>query len=160
MMKITVKKLTDTDLMRRACEMTFRGKSKVAPKKMYLSEHSPIRTQVFWIEFHDIPTFASTHLVRHKLGVEHFVLSNREDRGGDREANRWTPVKHGMFINAQELIFMARMRLCKKAHPVVREIIAQLRYEIAQVDPALAECMVPNCEYRGGCHELKPCYEE
>ncbi|WP_018123386.1 FAD-dependent thymidylate synthase [Desulfovibrio oxyclinae] len=160
MTKIMVHKLTSEHLMRRACEMTFRGKSNVDLEKMYRSEHSPIRTQVFWIEFQGIPTFASVHLVRHKLGVEHFVLSNREDRGGDKDADRWTPVNHGMFINAQELIFMARMRLCKKAHPEVQRIVAQLRDEIAKVDPALAKCMVKNCEYRGGCNELKPCYEE
>lgn len=159
-MKIKVKKLTNAMLMRRACEMTFRGKSKVSLEKMYRAEHSPMRTQVFWIELRDIPTFASVHLVRHKVGVEHFVLSNREDRGGNGEANRNTPVNHGMFINAQSLVNMARMRLCKKAHPEVQRIMSALRDEIAKVDHALAKCMVKNCEYRGGCHELKPCYEE
>lgn len=159
-MEITVKKLTDETLMRRACEMTFRGKSKVSLEKMYKAEHSPIRTQMFWIEFHDIPTFASVHLVRHKIGVEHFVLSNREDRGGDPFADRWTPVSHGMFINAQALINMSRKRLCKKAHPYVQKVMSDLRDEIAKVDPALAKCMVKECDYRGRCHELKPCYEE
>jgi len=158
-MNIVIKKLTDEKIMQRACEMTMNGNkiSKTTLEKIYDCEHSPIRTQIFWIEMIGIPTFVSVHLVRHNIGVTHFVKSNREDLGGDGVANRLTPVNHGMFINAQELINMARKRLCLKTHKDTRKVMQMIKKEIEIVDPALAKFMVPECEYRQSCHELKPC---
>ena len=83
-MEISIRKLTDEKLMQRACEMTMHGEtSNMTLEKIYKCEHSPIRTQMFWIEVLGIPSFASVHFVRHKIGVEHFVSTNREDRGGN-----------------------------------------------------------------------------
>ncbi len=67
-MKIIVTKLTDINLMRTACEATFRGNSKITLDQIYKCQHSPIRTQLFWIEMIDILTFVSVHFVRHKIG--------------------------------------------------------------------------------------------
>lgn len=157
-MKITVKKLTDVDLMRRACEMTMKGhKSNATLKDMYSCEHSPIRCMLFWVEMIGIKTFASVHFTRHKIGVEHFVMSNREDRGGEKEVNRNTLVNHGMLINAQALINMARKRLCKKAHPETLKTFKKICNEIKKIDPDLYIAMVPECVYRRKCHELKSC---
>lgn len=157
-MEISIKKYTDEALMRRACEMTMHGaSSNMTLEKIYECEHSPMRTQMFWVEMLDIPTFASVHFVRHKIGVEHFVTSNREDRGGKEETDRWTPVNHGMLINAQALINMARKRLCYKAHHEVRKIMEEIVNSMYMIDADLADRMVPDCEYRNGCHELRPC---
>jgi hypothetical protein len=161
-MEIKVKKLTDVSLVRRACEMTCNGystgkQSKMTLGKIYDCEHSPMRTQIFWIELLGIPTFVSVHLVRHKIGVEHFVLSNREDRGGQKNVDRNTPVNHGMLLNAQELINMSRKRLCLKSRTETRDVMLAIRYEIREVDPDLAMFMMPECEYRRGCHELQTC---
>ena len=157
-MEISIKKYTDEALMRRACEMTMHGtSSNMTLEKIYECEHSPIRTQMFWVEMLGIPTFASVHFTRHKIGVEHFVTSNREDRGGNEETDRWTPVNHGMFINAQALVNMARKRLCSKAHHEVRRIMEEIFKSMCLLDIDLANHMVPECEYRNGCHELRPC---
>ena len=43
------------------------------------AEHSPIRTLMFTIRL-TIPYFVSVHLVRHKIGIEHYVQSQRNDR--------------------------------------------------------------------------------
>ena len=48
-------------------------------RKMLMSEHSPIRCLQFRIRL-VIPYWVSVHLVRHKLGVEHFVSTQRDDR--------------------------------------------------------------------------------
>ena len=40
-MEVTVRKYTDEALMRRACEMTFNGKSHQSLLSIYKSEHSP-----------------------------------------------------------------------------------------------------------------------
>lgn len=79
---ISVQKLTDEELMRKACEMTFLGTSKQSLLGMYKSEHSPARTQIFWIECQNIPLFVSTHLLRHHVGSVPFQLTCRNDRKG------------------------------------------------------------------------------
>jgi hypothetical protein len=81
--EIIIKKLTDESVLRRACDMTRKPgmvPSQMTLEKIYRCEHSPIRTQQFWIELHGIETFVSVHLVRHKIGVEHYIESNRDDR--------------------------------------------------------------------------------
>lgn len=156
-MQVTCAKLTNRTLMDRACSMTSGREAHVDMGRMYLAEHSPIRTQLFWIEMEGIPTFVSVHLVRHKIGVEHFVRSNREDRGGNGEATRMTPVNHAMLINAQALITMSRKRLCGKAHPMTREVMNHIKNAVRGCDVALAEHMVRECEYRGVCPELQSC---
>ena len=157
-MEVKVEKYTDIDLLRRACEMTTHDQtSNVSLKAMYKCEHSPIRTQMFWIELLQIPTFVSVHFARHKHGVEHFVTSNRDDRGGTDEVDRETPINHGMWINAQALINMSRKRLCNKSHKETVQVMKKIKEEVAEVDPDLSKRMVPDCVYRGQCYELKKC---
>ena len=156
---ITAYKLTDEKLAQRACAVTTNSKmAKVGLKELYKCEHSPIRTQLFWIEMEKIPSFVSVHLVRHNVGVQHFVKSNRPDRGGEDVVTRETPVNHCMLINAQSLINMARKRLCALASEDTRMVMLAIRHAIEDDDPELAKRMVSECEYRGMvCHELKPC---
>ncbi len=157
---ILAHKLTDPTLMWDACRMTTRSEkqSTVSLESIYRCEHSPIRTQLFWIEMFDIPTYVSVHFVRHKVGVEHFVQSNRTDRGGSDDLTRMAPVNHGMLVNAQALIQMARKRLCHKADERTREVMREVRKAVGLVDPELIPFMVPECVYRNGlCPELKPC---
>lgn len=158
-MKVEVTKITSTDLMDRAASFTVNKEVHPNPKRMYLSEHSPIRTQMFWVEMTDIPTFVSVHLVRHKFGVEHFVKSNREDRPGHTgDLGRMQPVNHAMFLNAQALIAMARKRLCRKTHAITRDVMKAICVGVAEVDPDLYPCLISECDYRGGvCHEFVPC---
>lgn len=162
-MKVKIEKVTSEDTMRRACDMT--RKPGVKPSTMslfniYKCEHSPARVINFWIELNAIPTFVSTHLVRHKFGVEHYVESNRDDRGGAdaNQVNRLTPVNHGMFANAIALINMSKKRLCYASHTSTVATWSRLRKEMKKVDPDLAHHMVPECVYRNGiCPEMREC---
>lgn len=157
-MIIEVTKLTDESLMREACAYTINAESKMTLPRIYQCEHSPMRTQIFWVEMVDIPTFVSVHFVRHKHGVEHFVKSNRNDRPSyTGDAGREHPVNHAMLCNAQALINMARKRLCFKAHPETVDVMVKIKIEVGKTDPALAQFMVPECLYRNGCNELKSC---
>jgi hypothetical protein len=129
-------------------------------KNIYKCEHSPARVINFWIELKGIPTFVSTHLVRHKFGVEHYVESNRDDRGGagDSVVTRSTPVNHGMFANAISLINMSKKRLCYASHISTVGVWSRLRKAMRKVDPDLADHMVPECVYRNGiCPEMREC---
>lgn len=126
-------------------------------RKILRSEHSPIRTLMFTIRMTNIPYCNSVHFVRHKYGVEHYVQSQRKntDRGAERQD---TPVTHIMDINAQELIFMARKRLCYKADAVTRQIMSEICSDIRDIDNILAEVLLPACGCNEmNCHEFIPC---
>ena len=156
-MNVHIKKLTDYSLLQRAAQATSGTKINAPLNKWYASEHSPIRTQLFWIELENIPSFVSVHLVRHKVGVEHFVRSNRPDRGGVEKADRNTPVTHCMLVNAQALINMARKRLCRKASKETQEVMQAIVMVLADVDIELVPYLVPECFYRSKCVEFKSC---
>jgi hypothetical protein len=157
-MQVIVTKLTGEELFRKACEFTIRGESKVSLERMYRAEHSPIRTQLFFVEMYGIPTFVSTHFVRHKLGVEHYVLTHRDDRGGGDGVDRNTPVNHGMLLNAQSLISISRKRLCSSSHPKTIAVMQEIIKEVAKVDEVLIHYLMPECDYRGGrCPEPRSC---
>jgi hypothetical protein len=158
-MKITVKRLTPADSWIEACESTVGGKQiRATWEELLEAEHSPIRAVWFRIRMEGIPAFVSTHFVRHHVGVEHYVQSLREDRGGDGTEGRNTPVLHTMDANAQALIAMARKRLCFQAHAQTIDAMREIKAAVGQIDQELAERMVPECIYRGGvCHERKTC---
>ena len=157
--EVKVTKITGADLMRLACSYTISAESEMTLDKIYQCEHSPMRTQMFVVEMKDIPTFVSVHFVRHKHGVEHFVKSNREDRASHTgDSGRWHPVNHMMLCNAQSLVNMARKRLCRKASNETTAVMQAIVNAVQRAgDFALAERMVPECEYRRGCHEIKTC---
>ena len=126
-------------------------------RKILRSEHSPIRTLMFTIKMDGIPYCNSVHFVRHKYGVEHYVQSQRRnpERGAERQD---APVTHIMDINAQELIFMARKRLCFKADDVTHAIMAQIVHEIVKKDEIYRGVFGPAClGFEKNCREFKPC---
>lgn len=159
-MQITATKLTDIDLLHLACESTMHQQiqSKMSLAAIYNCEHSPIRTQMFTIEMKGILNFVSVHLVRHNVGVQHFVKTMRTDRGAIEIANRLTLTDHTMILNAQTLINMARKRLCYKASDETRDTFNGIIDAVALVDEDLPKFLEPDCIYRGGyCHEMKMC---
>lgn len=129
-------------------------------KKKYLkSEHSPIRTLNFIIKM-EIPYCNSVHFVRHKLGVEHFVQSQRNDRQDKydrKKAPQDSPVRHVMYVNAQELIFMARKRLCGKADADTQKIMRMIVKEVLKTNPEFEDVLVPQCQYMHDCPEFVSC---
>ena len=99
---VSVRKLTDEELMREACGMTFLGESHQTLLSIYKSEHSPVRTQMFWVTLTNIPLFVSTHLLRHHVGSQPYQLTCRNDRKG---GNPGLPFKMDMLkAQLQELM--------------------------------------------------------
>lgn len=162
-MRVTVRKITNIEDAREAIASTVdQGfESKCELDQLYCWEHSPSRSQLFVIHMYDVPTYISVHMVRHAaVGQQHYVKSNRPDRGGagDDVVTRNTPIDHMMILNAQHLLDMGKKRLCYKAAEGTREVMSLIKSLISDIDPALANYMVPNCVYRGGyCSEPKPC---
>ncbi len=134
-------------------------------RAMLLAEHSPIRALSFRYTLHNLKSWVSVHLIRHWLGVVHFVSTQRTDRTGvDRnKMPQDTPVTHEMVANPQALIYMSRKRLCFLASQETTEAWRKVKAGITSVDPDVAAVMVPECIYRGFCPETvkcKPKYDE
>lgn len=73
-------------------------------------------------------------------------------------ADRNTRVNLLLIVNAQSLIDMAKLRLCRKASPETRDLFRLIRAKVAEADPDLAPFLVPKCVYRGGiCGEPRSC---
>ena len=98
-------------------------------------------------------------MVRHKIGIEHFVKTQRSDRTGVDRAQlpQGAPVNHECFANAQALITISRKRLCSCASPETRKAWELVRDEVRKIEPELAHCMVKECVYRGFCPEMFGC---
>ncbi|MDA3850868.1 MAG: thymidylate synthase ThyX [Spirochaetaceae bacterium] len=128
-------------------------------RRMLLSEHSPIRQLMVKVKWADLPYWVSVHLVRHKIGIEHWVRTQRSDRTGeDRAANHQSaPVEHEILASSQAIIAISRKRLCKQASKETQEAWQLLLDELKQKEPELYEVSVPDCVYRGHCMEYKSC---
>ncbi len=128
-------------------------------RRILLSEHSPIRQMMFKWKWIDLPYWVSVHFVRHKIGIEHFVSTQRTDRTGvDRTSMpQSAPVDHECFANAQAIIFISRKRLCRQASPETTAAWRLVLDEVKQCEPELHSVCVPECVYRGFCPEFKSC---
>ncbi len=128
-------------------------------KRILLAEHSPIRLLVFRWKWLNLPSWVSVHFVRHKIGIDHFVSTQRSDRTGvDRNgAPQNAPVNHECIANAQALITISRKRLCTQASTETRHAWRMLVDEVGKSQPEIASCCVPECVYRGFCPEFKSC---
>ena len=128
--------------------------------KLLLSEHSPIRTLNFCIKM-EIPYYVSVHFCRHFTGVTHFVQSQRNDRQDKydrKKAPQDSMVSHMMYVNAQELMFMSRRRLCTQADAFTRNVMQEIVKQVCAVNPEFVGTFEPMCYYRGGrCTEFNCC---
>ena len=132
--------------------------------KLLLAEHSPIRLLEFDWTWGEIQQWVTTHLVRHHEGCEKFVHTQRVDRNPELEGLSRDELPQGllndmdMTANAQALINISRKRLCSCASKETREAWKQVKEAIREVDPIMADKMVPECIYRGFCPEfINPC---
>lgn len=152
-------------------------------RKILLAEHSPIRLLEYDFTIENIRQWVTVHLVRHHVGCEKFVHTQRQDINDEIEKitanvikvladagitnNGWRERDYlfqgqgndmDMTCNAQAFINISRKRLCKGCtSPETRQaweiVIAMLK----EFDPILAEKCVPECLYRGFCPEHDRC---
>lgn len=131
--------------------------SKKFKREILISEHSPIRSISIKWKWVNIPSWVATHFSRHKW--ECFIKTQRTDRTGtDRnKLPQDEPVIMSGDANTQRLIDMARKRLCYMASPETRKYMEDLKRAIHDVEPEVADVLVPNCVYRCGCPEPNGC---
>lgn len=126
-------------------------------RSILIAEHSPIRNISIKWQWFGIPSWIATHWSRHKW--ECYIKSQRTDRTGINRDKlpQDAPVNFTGEANCQHLIDTMRKRLCKQASHETREYAKSLKETIASIQPELADVLVPNCVYRGGCPEMQPC---
>lgn len=148
-----------------------------------LAEHSPIRLLEYDFTIEDIRQWVTVHLVRHHVGCEKFVHTQRQDindqvevitkrlmeilhqegllKEGWRERDymfQGEPNEMDMTCNAQAFINISRKRLCIGCASLETRLAWQVVINaLREVDPILAEKCVPECLYRGFCPEDKRC---
>ena len=165
-MKIEITRVTSWTDVLNAARFTQRKSLKSGEpsvkwkKKIIKAEHSPLRCLMFNIDFYDIPSYVSVHLVRH-VHAQPFVSTSRPDIDGKQiprdEQRKTDPVNMRLFLNAQEIINISKARLCSKAEAKTKIIWRQAITELSKIEPELANACVPNCFYRGFCPEIKSC---
>lgn len=152
-------------------------------RKILLAEHSPIRLLEYDFTIEDIRQWVTVHLVRHHVGCEKFVHTQRQDINDQVEVitkriieilreegldNKWWRERDYMFqgagndmdmtCNAQSFMSISRKRLCFGcASPETRQAWQVVIDALEDVDPILAEKCVPECVYRGFCPEFDRC---
>lgn len=128
-------------------------------RRMLLCEHSPIRHLQIMCKWHELMYWVSVHFVRHKIGIEHWVRTQREDRTGiERETlSQGNLVEHEILANAQAFINISRKRLCHQASKETREAWSEALNAIKDEQPEIFAVCVPDCIYRGWCYEYKSC---
>lgn len=123
--------------------------------------HSPLRCLMFNIDLYDIPSYVSVHLVRH-VHSQPFVSTSRPDIDGKqppREEQKKTDlVNMRMFLSAEEIINISKVRLCKKAEGETNKIWDMVINELSKQESILADACVPSCIFRNGiCPEMNCC---
>jgi hypothetical protein len=126
-------------------------------RKILIAEHSPIRDiSVKWT-WHGIKSWVATHWSRHKF--EKYIKSQRSDRTGipRDKLPQDAPVDFTGDANVQALIDTMRKRLCRQSSTETRQYAEDFKAALHEVEPEIADVLVPQCVYRAGCAEMKPC---
>ena len=126
-------------------------------KRILIAEHSTIRSiSVKWV-WESMKHWVTVHWVRHKW--EKFVRTQRSDRTGTNrdELRQDEPQDFTGEANAQHLIDTWRKRLCYMASDETRQYAEDFKMALHEVEPEIADVLVPNCIYRCGCPEMQGC---
>jgi hypothetical protein len=173
-MKVSFKRLVGPEYMLPAMRVTT-GKDMYTDKlpkletwyKMLLSSHSSARTVKYRIFIEDIPYYAHVYLIRHHVGFEPHVFSQRDDKGELDKTDRddklqSVPISMLYDANAPAILNIAQKRLCYKSHRVIQDAMRKLKcafvYEGDDYDKVLGRLMQRPCSWwQGYCSEPKPC---
>lgn len=166
-MRVEIRRVTSWERVLNACRMTVnknyleKEPSEDFKKKLIRSEHSPLRMLEFDITIYDVPYWIHTELCRHHIGTEKFVTTSRPDRTKSGITRHEMPqdalVSMTLSMNAQAIINVSRVRLCRMAAEETRRVWEDVVAELAKIEPMLADACVRNCVYRSNCPEITPC---
>lgn len=152
--------------VKRRCLVTV-GKKAVNPPdfewkvKMLRCRHSPIRKLPFSFYISDMPYWLHVELVRHHVGFQPYVKSQRDDRNNNEvprgKKPQDAPVNAIIDLNAETLMTLMNKRLCGCATKEMQELMLTIRKEVIKTNPEFAEFLVPMCLYHNRCNEFVSC---
>lgn len=127
--------------------------------RLLRARHSPIRELHFVFHLKDIPYWVAMHLVRHHIGCQPYIQTQRTDRTGvDRtEKPQDAPVDMWWSMNAEALITIANKRLCRMAAKETRQVVEEMCRQVRVAYPEFDSELVPICERTHQCYEMKGC---
>ena len=129
--------------------------------KMLRCRHSPIRKLPFSFYISDMPYWLHVELVRHHVGLEKYVKSQRDDRNINEiprgKKPQDAPVNMIIDLNAETLMTLMNNRLCGAATKEMQEIMFDIRKLVIETNPEFEEFLVPMCKYLHECKEFKSC---
>jgi len=137
-------------------KMTHKEPSKDFKYGVLMAEHSPIRALTYICVWTDMPYWVHVHFVRHKIGVEWFIHSQRPDSNRGKK-DQDALITASCVINAQAIINISRKRMCGRAAGETRHAWDLMLEKLEKIDPELWMVCVPECLYRGFCPEKKSC---
>jgi len=175
-MKVKIERIVGPEYMTGALRTTA-GKDMYTVKKPTLDTfkkmivtaggvpHSPLRAVNYRIYVEDVKSWVTVHYVRHHIGVQFYIKSQRTDRDNqdhsDRNKAPQDTLINMMFdINANSLLTMAQARLCHKASPDTRAVMRAIKSELLQgdeYDELVGMAMQPSCDWYHRCFEPRPC---
>ena len=134
-------------------------------KKCFLAEHSTIEILQFRIFDNSCRGDVTNQIVRHTKGHPRYSVQSSRPDWNNNEPRKPSDKTYRFFMSTwNPLAFMqaCRQRLCANAQKETREwtkdVIACMQNSKDPMLVALADCCVPQCEYRGGyCFEIKGC---
>lgn len=134
-------------------------------KKCFLAEHSTIEILQFCVVDDQCRADIANQIVRATKGHPRFMVQSRRPDWNNGEPRKPSDQTYGIFRsywNPLSFMQMSRQRLCTNAQEITRTWVQDLIHLMTvSNDPmleALAECCVPQCQYRGNrCYEIKPC---
>lgn len=132
--------------------------SKEFKKAILISEHDPIRDIEIKFRWRNIPYWIAMHWKTHIWRSR--TNTQRNDRQAEYDRNKAPQDSPVDFIgdpNVQHLIDTMRKRLCVMAAKETRMYAADLKRSLGEVEPEIADVLVPNCIYRCGCPEASSC---
>lgn len=129
--------------------------------KMLRCRHSPIRKLPFSFYISDMPYWLHVELVRHHVGFQPYVKSQRDDRNNNEvprgKKPQDAPVNAIIDLNAETLMTLMNKRLCGCATREMQEFMFTIRKLVIETNPEFDEFLVPMCKYLHECKEFKSC---
>ena len=129
--------------------------------KMLRCRHSPIRKLPFAFYIEGMPYWLHVELVRHHVGIEKYVKTQRDDRTdndiprGDKPQK--APVNVIIDLNGESILTLMNKRLCGAATKEMQEFMFTIRKLVIDTNPEFEEFLVPMCKYVHECKEFKTC---
>lgn len=160
-MKVTVWKDSPDNTLFRIMNYIWGVPKQPNKARLYASDDS-IHEAEQYVMLCEIPRSVAMQIVTHRKKHRNYswMSSARPDLAVSltTEYSRTQIVRLAMVFTPRGIIDMAHYRMCTKAEEPTRRFMWLLKDAIHEIEPALADLMMPMCAYRNGlCTMLRSC---